>query len=234
MRPVGKRVPPELVESTLHGPPRRGAVAQVDIRSRIADKGRLRAAACRESVLEPARGEELGEHPIGAVEFADFAERAVGNEVDRVFAVAHRKIDGEPARRVGRIVRHEIAAPVRFHRPPRLEASGIAQRSDQRRPNEGGVGDRDTLERARARARGGNIAQPQLLHPAVLAPHSGPRAIDVQPALLRRTDTLRQHLERAAADVGAESESVGRSRQRVAGRRKQRIIDDNAVPRRAL
>src|SRR2546422_8282210 len=41
--------------------------------------------------LELARGQQLGQYAIGTVEFADLAERTIGDEVDRVFAVAHRK-----------------------------------------------------------------------------------------------------------------------------------------------
>src|SRR5882762_3014446 len=107
---------------------------------------------------------------------------------------------------------------------------GGAQRSDERWPDERGVGDRDALERARARTRGRRIAQPQLFDPAVLAPDAGPRGIDVQLAPLRRTDALRQHLERSAADIRANSEPVGRTGKRIARRRKERIIDDDAVP----
>ena len=234
VRPIGKRVPPVLIQSTLHGPARRGAVAQVEIRRRVADEGRLRAAACRQPVLEPTGGEELGQHPIGAVEFADLAERTIGDEVDGVFAVAHREVDAERARRVGRIVGDEVAAAIRFDRPPRFERAAVAQRSDERWPDERGVGNGDALERARARARGRYIAEPQLLDPAVLAPDAGPRGIDVQLAPLSRTDTLRQHLERSAADVRANSEPVGRTGKRIARRRKERIIDDDAVPGRAL
>src|SRR5882672_5168481 len=88
----------------------------------------------------------------------------------------------------------------------------------------------ETPSSARARTRGRHIAQPQLFDPAVLAPDAGPRGIDVQLAPLRRTDTLRQHLERSAADVRANSEPVGRTGKRIARRGKERIIDDDAVP----
>ena len=56
----------------------------------------------------------------------------------------------------------------------------------------------------------------------------------MQLALLCRADALGQHLERSAADVGAQSESVRRPSQRIVGRRKERIIYDDAVPRRTL
>src|SRR2546422_11421081 len=79
--------------------------------------------------LELARGQQLGQYAIGAVEFADLAERTIGDEVDRVFAVAHRKRDGEPARRVSRIVGHEIAATVRLTRPSRLQGDVVAHRA---------------------------------------------------------------------------------------------------------
>ena len=234
MGSIRKRVPPELIQSALHRPSRGGAVAEVEVRGRIADERRLRAAATREAILELARGQQLGQYAIGAVEFADLAERTIGDEVDRVFAVAHRKRNGEPARRVGRIVGHEIAATVGLHRPSRLEAAGVAQRSDERRPDEGGVGDRDALERPRARARGRHVADPQLPDPAVFPPDAGPGGIDVHPAQLRRADTLRQHFERPAAHVGAQSESVRRPGKRIGRGRKERIIDDDPVPRRSL
>src|SRR5206468_1829659 len=140
----------------------------------------------------------------------------------------------EGARRVGRIVGDEVAAAIRLDRPPRFERAAVAQRSDQRWPDERGVGNGDAVERTRARARGRYIAEPQLLDPAVLPPDAGPRGIDVQLAPLRRTDTLRQHLERSAADIRAQSESIRRTGKRIARRRKERIIDDNAVPCRAL
>jgi len=118
-------------------------------------------------------------------------------------------------------------------RPSWLEAAAVAQRPDERRPDERGVGDRDALERARARARGRYVAQPQLLDPAVLSPNAGPRGIDVELALL------------AGPSSAPASRAIRRRRrrpvrirrrpsQRIAGRRKERIIDDDAVPRRTL
>src|SRR3989442_13218326 len=112
MGSIRKRVTPELIQSTLHRPSRGGAVAQVEVRGRIADERRLRAAATREAVLEPARGQQLGQYAIGAVELADLAEWPVGDEVHGILAIANRKVDRETTRRVRRIVGDEIAAPV--------------------------------------------------------------------------------------------------------------------------
>ncbi len=172
----------------------------------------------RNAVLEPAGRKQLGQHPVRAIELANLAERAIGDEIDRVFAVADGEIDREPTRRVRRIEGHEIAAAVGLHRPPRLEAAGIAQRSDERWADEGSVGDRDTFECARPWPAGCDVAQSQQLDPAVLPPDAGPRGIDVHAALVGPADTLSQHFERTAADIGAEAEPVGRSRQRICRR----------------
>src|SRR5437867_12609031 len=120
MQAVRKRVPPELIEPALNRPTPRRTVAEIDIRRGPPRECRRRTWSRREPVLEPAGRTQLGQHAVGAVELADLAERSVGDEVDRVLAISHGKVDGEAARRVGRIVGHEIAAAIYLHRPSGL------------------------------------------------------------------------------------------------------------------
>ncbi len=234
MGAVRQRVAPVLIDAPLHCPAPSRSVSHVEIRRRVTGERRLRAVTARNAVFEPARREQVGQHAVGTIELANLTEGAVGDEVDGVLAVAHRKIDREPARGAGRIEGHEIAATVRLDRPPRLEAAGVAQRPDEGWTDIRRVRDRDAEERAGPWPGGCNVAQSQLLDPAVLTPHAGPGGIDVHAALIGRADALPQHFERAAADIGAEAESVGRARQRVCGGRKQRIVDDDAIPGRTL
>ena len=56
----------------------------------------------------------------------------------------------------------------------------------------------------------------------------------MNPALVRRSDTLPEHLQRATPDIGAEPKPVGGSRERIRRRRKQGVVDDDTVPRRTL
>src|SRR5207247_4396689 len=108
MQAVRKRVPPELIEPALNRPTPRRTVAEIDIRRGPARECRRRTLSRKEPVLEPAGRKQLGQHAVGAVELADLAERSVSDEVDRVLAVSYGKVDGEDARRVGRLVGHGI------------------------------------------------------------------------------------------------------------------------------
>src|SRR5204863_1405335 len=89
------------------------------------------------------------------------------------------KIDGKTAHCVGRIVCHEITATICFDGPARLECTGVAQGSEQRRADERSVGNREPTKRTDARSRGWRIAEPQLFQPAVIAPHADPGRVDM-------------------------------------------------------
>src|SRR6266852_4428662 len=120
MESIGHRVPPELIDAALKRPAPRRTVAEIEIRCRPARDCRRGTLARREPVLELAGRKQLGQHTVGAVELADLAERSIGDEVDRVLAVSHGKIDGEAACRVVEIKSHEIPAEISPPGPPRL------------------------------------------------------------------------------------------------------------------
>ena len=229
MQPVGQRIAPELIETALHRPAARHAVAQIDVRGGIARHAA--ALATRETVLELAGGKELCQHPVGPVELADLAERSVGDEVHRILAVPHRQIDRESTRRVRGIECDQITAAVGLDRPPGFEAPRVAQRAHQRRTHERRIGQRHAAQAPPARPRGRHVTETQLLEPAMVAPHTRPRGVDVHAAVLGRPDALGKHLQRAPAHVGAEPEGVGRAGKRIFRRREQRVVDHHAVPR---
>src|SRR5213593_3096192 len=74
----------------------------------------------------------------------------------------------------------------------------------------------------------------QLLDPAIVAPDAGPGRVDVHATELRWSHALAEHFERAPADVGADAEAVRRSRDRISGGRKERVVDHDSIPRGAL
>src|SRR5438105_1148415 len=190
-----KSVSREATDAALNRPAPRRTVAQVEIRRRSARDSRRRTLPRGEPILESLSRQQLGQHAIRTVEFADLTERAICNEVDRVLAVSDGKVDGKAARYVGRIVCHEITATICFDGPARLECTGVAQCPEQRRPNERSVGNREPTERTDARSGGWRIAEPELLQPAVIAPHADPGRVDMDLPRSGWTQALREDFQ---------------------------------------
>src|SRR5436190_3815545 len=202
MGAVREAVAPELLHAGPHRPALRDPVAQIEVAGGAA--GRRRAPPRREAVLELARGQQLGQHAVGAVELPDFPQRPVRHEVDRVLAVAHGEIDCEPALAVGRIQPDQVSAAVRLHRPPGVELAVVAGRPEERGPEIGRVGHQQTALGPQARTGGEAVTKPQLLYPLAVAPHPSPRSRAPRVGVPRGPDALHAELERAAQRVGAQ------------------------------
>src|SRR5256884_439503 len=170
---VREAVTPELLHTRTDGPALTDAIADVEVAGRATR--RRQALTDREPVLELARGQQLAQHMVRAVELPDLAQRPVRHEVHGIFAVAHREPEGEAAAAVGRIQGDQVTAAVRLHRPAGIELAVVARRAHERGAQIGRVGHEHAPLGPHARAAGEAVPQPQLLHPPPVAPHTGPR-----------------------------------------------------------
>src|SRR5437667_12338531 len=101
MGAVREAVTPELLHTRADGPALTDAIADVEVAGRAAR--RRQALPGRESVLELARGQQLAQHMVRAVELPDLAQRPVRDEVHGILAVAHWEPESEARAAVCRI-----------------------------------------------------------------------------------------------------------------------------------
>ena len=234
MGEIGQRVAPEAIDAAPQGPAVAHSVMQIDVGG--GPTRRPAARPRRQAVFEPPGRQQLLGDAEGLVELADFTERPVGHEVHRVFAVPYGNPHAESTGSIRRIERDQRTTAVGFDRPPaaRLERPLVALAADEGRADERCIRDGKAAQRAWRRPRGHAVAQPQLLEPAVVAPHARPRAGDLHHAVRRSAHARGDELERATERVRPQGPRVAAARERVARGREQRVVEHQAVPLRAL
>src|SRR5690606_2403589 len=125
-------------------PPVAEPVAQVEVGGGAATVGA--ALAGGGGVLEGPRGQAVAADPIGAVEFPDLAEGAVGDEVHRILAILHWDVEGELAQGVDRVESDDAATAVGLDGPAGTQLPREGHVAQHRRPGKGTVGDREAAK----------------------------------------------------------------------------------------
>jgi hypothetical protein len=127
--------------------------------------------------------DDFGRDPVGPVEFADFAERTVRDEIHRILAVGDRHVEGELSQRVHRIEGDQPAAAVGLDFPARAQGGCERQFAEYRRPPERDVAERDA-------ATGGSGDQWRTRHRSELESHGLSRQTPSQDASSRTLPSL--------------------------------------------
>ncbi len=189
------------------------------------------ALARGDAVLELPVRQLLAHHPVGLVEPPHLPRGAVGDEVHRVLAVAHRQADGVVPAGADGVERDQLRARIGLELPARVETAVVVQLPDVVGPDVRRVRDRDAPDAGVARAgeRGG--AERQLLDVPVVDPDAFPGRRELRLAALDRAHAAHADLEPPAHHLRPEGELVRRAAHRVVGQREQHaIVQHQAVP----